>query len=65
MIFNHTRGAIVTVFPDGRVVFGLTTLPDDMSPEQAGRLGGDGRMCGLMLDQLTRWQAGRTLVFGR
>ncbi|MCB8983043.1 MAG: dienelactone hydrolase family protein [Ardenticatenaceae bacterium] len=56
---NHTRGAIVTVFPDGRVVFGLTTLPDDMSPEQAGRLGMQQWAADVqfVLDQLACWQA--------
>jgi dienelactone hydrolase len=35
---NHTRGAICTVFPDGRVVFGVTAPPDDLPLERAGRL---------------------------
>lgn len=35
---SHTRGAICTVFPDGRVVFGLIAPPDDMPLERAGRL---------------------------
>jgi dienelactone hydrolase len=35
---THTRGAIFTMFPDGRVIFGLTAPPDDMPPERAGRL---------------------------
>ena len=56
---NHTRGAIVTVFPDGRVVFGLTAPPEDMSVEQAGRLGMRqwAEDVAFVLDQLTGWQA--------
>ncbi|MBE2225467.1 MAG: hypothetical protein IAF02_28285, partial [Anaerolineae bacterium] len=35
---SHTYGAIITVFPDNRVVFGLTEPPDDMPVNTAGRL---------------------------
>ena len=35
---SHTRGAICTVFPDGRVVFGVTAPPEEMSLERSGRL---------------------------
>ncbi len=36
---NHTYGAVITIFPDRRVVFGLTELPDDMPVQTAGRMG--------------------------
>ena len=65
---NHTRGAIVTVFPDGRVVFGLTAPPDDMPLEQAGRLGMQqwAEDVQFVLDQLARWQAeAGHLFYGR
>lgn len=35
---NHTYGAIITVFSDKRVIFGLTEPPDDMPVNTAGRL---------------------------
>ena len=62
---NHTGGAILTVFPDGRVVFGLTAPPDDMPVEQAGRLGmqqwaGD---VAFVLDQVACWAADKAHPF--
>lgn len=50
---NHTRGAICTVFPDGRVVFGVTAPPDDLSLERAGRLA------------MEEWAADLAFVVGR
>ncbi len=56
---NHTYGAVLTVFPDGRVIFGLTEPPDDLPITTAGRLGirqwaADTQF---ILDQLACWQA--------
>ena len=36
---NHTYGAVLTVFPDDRVIFGLTEPPDDLPVTTAGRMG--------------------------
>lgn len=35
---NHSYGAVITVFPDKRVVFGLTEPPDDLPVQTAGRI---------------------------
>ena len=56
---SHTYGAIITVFPDDRVIFGLTEPPDDLPVNVAGRLAmrqwaADTQF---VLDQLGVWQA--------
>ncbi|MBK6328868.1 MAG: hypothetical protein IPF56_23475 [Chloroflexi bacterium] len=62
---NHTGGAICTVFPDGRVVFGTTAPPDDMPLEQAGQLGMQqwAEDVQFVLNQLACWQAGEGNAF--
>ncbi|MBK8985030.1 MAG: dienelactone hydrolase family protein [Chloroflexi bacterium] len=65
---NHTHGAICTVFPDGRVVFGMTAPPDDMPLEQAGRRGIQqwAEDVAFVLDQMVCWQADPAhLFYGR
>jgi predicted dienelactone hydrolase len=54
---NHTYGAILTVFPDGRVVFGMTEPPDDMPVQTSGRLGMRqwAEDTQFILDQLAVW----------
>ncbi len=56
---NHTGGAICTVFPDGRVVFGLTDPPAELSLAQAGRLAMAqwAADVSFVLDRLAAWQA--------
>ncbi|NHZ72075.1 MAG: hypothetical protein GWP17_03205 [Aquificales bacterium] len=54
---NHTYGAILTVFPDGRVVFGMTEPPDDLPMQTAGRMAMRqwAKDTQFILDQLTVW----------
>ncbi len=54
---NHTYGAIITVFPDDRVVFGMMEPPDDMPVTTAGRLGMRQWAADIqfILDQLAVW----------
>jgi pimeloyl-ACP methyl ester carboxylesterase len=54
---NHTYGAVITVFPDKRVIFGLTEPPDDMPVQTAGRIAMHqwAEDTQFMLDQLSAW----------
>jgi dienelactone hydrolase len=54
---NHTYGAIITVFPDDRIVFGLTEPPDDMPVKTAGRIAMREWAADIqfILDQLAAW----------
>ena len=55
---SHTYGAIITVFPDNRVIFGLTEPPDDMPVNVAGRIAMRqwAEDVQFVLDQLAVWQ---------
>jgi len=55
---NHTYGAIITVFPDDRVIFGLTEPPDDLPLNTAGRIAIRqwAEDTQFILDQLAVWQ---------
>ncbi|MFO7684390.1 MAG: hypothetical protein R6X34_30535 [Chloroflexota bacterium] len=56
---NHTYGAVLTVFPDGRVIFGVTEPPDDLPVTTAGRqaMRQWAEDTQFILDQLAVWQA--------